>query len=113
MALTLAQWATDQGRRDKLSRLIQEPVFREAVETLSKVFAESAPEIIGTNSQAEPPDAANFNILLALRYSHRTGFFGAFQALAHLTKERPLRVAKQVLPTLIPEDEPRKKQPKP
>jgi len=112
-ALTFAQWADEKGRREKLARILNEPVFRDAVDTLSRAFSEAAPDIIGTNANATPPVAADLNNILALRYAHRTGFFGAFNALTNLTKEKPLRAVKQALPALIPEDDVRRKQPKP
>lgn len=113
-ALTFAQWAEEKGRREKLARLLDEPVFRDAVDSLSRAFSEAAPELVGTNANPEKyPSAADLNNLLALRYAHRTGFFGFVNALHNLTKDRPLRASKQILPSLLPEDDTRRKQPKP
>lgn len=112
-AKSLAEWAADPNRRKKLASLLDDPVFQEAVLTLSNTFYEAVPEVVGTNANAAPPNAADLNNLLAMRYCHRGGFFGAFHALRNLSKDTPLRVIRQPLPSLVPEDKPLPKNRKP
>jgi hypothetical protein len=88
----LSAWAGDEIRRAELANLLRAPIIQEALSTLRAAYeAEIPPLVSGKNSAVTIPNATDLNNLLALRSSHRAGFFGAFNALVNLTSEKILR----------------------
>jgi hypothetical protein len=91
-AVPLTTWADDDIRRAQLVEVLNSPIMREALTTLRAAYESEIPSYVsGKSGAANIPNAADLNNLLALRSSHRAGFFGAFNALENLTREKVLR----------------------
>jgi hypothetical protein len=90
-ALALEAWANDDIRRAELVTLLSNPILREALTTLRAAYESEIPPFVAGKSGTVIPNAADLNNLLALRASHRAGYFGAFNALENLTREKVLR----------------------
>lgn len=90
--LTFEQWSKDPVRRARLTAILEDETFIEAVETLTTAFAPTVPSVLvsGIAGQAIPV-AADLNNLLALRYTQHAAFFGFQNALKNLTRERAPR----------------------
>ena len=95
-ARTLGQWAKDDIRRARLAELLLDPVMQEAFETLASVYNPSIPPLIAADGVNAVLRAEDLNNLLAMRHVHRSGFFGAFNALENLTREKLLRRVESV-----------------
>jgi hypothetical protein len=106
--LTLADWAEDSARRQRLAALLEEPVMQDAINTLSSSFAEAVPDVISAGTREAAPPATDIVTLLALRHTHRAGFNGFLNALRNLAKERPIRPTRTPRPAMVPEDRPLK-----
>lgn len=88
----LQTWADDDIRRAELLNVLNSPIMRDALTTLRSAYeSEIPPFVSGKSTGVTIPNAADLNNLLALRSSHRAGFFGAFNALENLTREKVLR----------------------
>lgn len=87
----LSVWAEDEIRRAELVEVLKTPIIREALATLRAAYESEIPPYVAGKSGGAIPSAADLNNLLALRSSHRAGFFGAFNALENLTREKVLR----------------------
>jgi hypothetical protein len=89
---SLTKWADDDLRRAELLNALRQPIIQEALATLRAAYESEIPSYVSGKSGATViPNAADLNNLLALRSSHRAGFFGAFNALENLTREKVLR----------------------
>jgi hypothetical protein len=88
----LARWASDDIRRAELADVLRSPIIQEALSTLRASYESEIPPLVsGKAGAVSIPNATDLNNLLALRSSHRAGFFGAFNALENLTREKVLR----------------------
>lgn len=86
--LTLADWAADADRREKLRLALLNPTLREAFETLRSVYAPAAPaqvSIPGPVLGDIPPELGE---LLSLRFCFSSGFTSFLTALHNLAIER-------------------------
>jgi len=88
----LVVWAADEMRRVELAEVLRSPIIQEALSTLRASYESEIPPLVsGKAGATDIPNATDLNNLLALRSSHRAGFFGAFNALENLTREKVLR----------------------
>jgi hypothetical protein len=93
--LTLEEWAKNEEKREQLVELLLHPVLQQAVETLEAAYSPSVPSFVTIDGSSVVPQEADLNNLLALRHSHRAGYFGFANALRNLTRDRVLKRAER------------------
>lgn len=94
--LSLADWARDESRRNRLIEILNDPVLRDAFATLEESYNPTVPNYVAVDGTTPVPPAADLNNLLALRHVHRAGFYGFVNGLRNLTREKILRRSNQV-----------------
>jgi hypothetical protein len=93
--MTLEDWAKNEEKRERLVELLLDPVLLEAIETLETAYSPSVPSFVTHDGASVVPQEADLNNLLALRHSHRAGYFGFVNALRNLTRDRVLKRAER------------------
>jgi hypothetical protein len=100
--VSLKQWRQDSGLQVKLRRLIDDPVFQLAEQTLIRAaFPGVEPQAVavpGTTADA-------MNTALAQKYCHRSGFYYFVRMLRFLCAPQGSAIPETPYAGLLPEDE--------